>query len=103
MATSEASIFRCEGTPGQEIVPLTTDRLSIGRARENDLQIRDDAEVSRRHCRLLNTNGLYYIQDLHSCNGTIVDGAPIFYHRVYGGEEIRIGQTSLRFRLTPSA
>jgi pSer/pThr/pTyr-binding forkhead associated (FHA) protein len=101
MANSEASIFRCEGAPGQQIVPLTKDQLNIGRARGNDLQIRDDAEVSRRHCRLLNSDGLYYIQDLQSCNGTIVDGTPIFYHRVFGGEEIRIGQTSLRFRLTP--
>jgi pSer/pThr/pTyr-binding forkhead associated (FHA) protein len=102
MAHSEATIFRCEGTPAQQVFPLTKELLNIGRARENDLQIRDDAEVSRRHCRLLNANGLFFIQDLQSCNGTMVNGETVLYQRVYGGEEIRVGQTFLRFRITPT-
>ena len=48
----------------------TGDVLSIGRGRDNDIQIKNDSKVSRFHCRLFRRGGKFYIEDNKSSNGT---------------------------------
>jgi hypothetical protein len=88
-----------EGTPEEQIYPFTGDTLTIGRGRDNDIQIKNDSKVSRYHCKLFRRGANFYIEDNKSSNGTLVGGELITEHRLLGGEEIIIGETFFRFRI----
>jgi two-component system NtrC family sensor kinase len=67
----------------------------IGRSSEA-LPISDNT-VSRRHAELTPDKGVWWIRDLESHNGTIVNGAPIAERRrLSPGDEIRVGETVFR-------
>jgi diguanylate cyclase (GGDEF)-like protein len=55
---------------------MTTDAVVVGRAPQCDLRI-DDSSLSRQHCRIRKTNGVYFVEDLESRNGTQVNGMRI--------------------------
>lgn len=88
-----------EGTTDEQIYPFTNDNLTIGRGRENDIQIKNDSKVSRYHCKLFRRGNNFYIEDVKSSNGTLVNGDLITDRRLFGGEEIIIGETFFRFRI----
>lgn len=88
-----------EGTAEEQIYPFTGDVLTIGRGRDNDIQIKNDSKVSRFHCRLFKRSGNFYIEDNKSSNGTLVNGELITERRLFGGEEVIIGETFFRFRI----
>ncbi|NOY24607.1 MAG: FHA domain-containing protein [Oligoflexia bacterium] len=88
-----------EGTAEEQIYPFTGDVLTIGRGRDNDIQIKNDSKVSRFHCRLFRRTGNFYIEDNKSSNGTLVNGELITERRLFGGEEVIIGETFFRFRI----
>jgi len=73
--------------------------LSIGRGRNNDIQIKHDGKVSRYHCRIVFKSGQYLIEDNKSSNGTIVNGRAITRKKLEGGEAIVIGETNFTFHL----
>ncbi len=73
--------------------------LSIGRGRNNDIQIKHDGKVSRYHCRIVFKSGQYLIEDNKSSNGTIVNGRAITRKKLEGGETIVIGETNFTFHL----
>jgi len=50
--------------------------LKIGRSAENDIVL-EDSSVSQNHARLLQKNNGYYICDLKSTNGTLINDQPI--------------------------
>lgn len=74
------------------------DEALVGRsAAKADVVIGDDASVSGRHARLVNTPGGVLISDAGSTNGTIVNGVPLAGpRRLEHGDLVRIGQTELR-------
>lgn len=59
------------------------------------------ARVSRRHARIIVQNDQYLIEDLNSSNGTFVNGqvrlAPKQPHPLASGDEVRLGETRLKF------
>jgi len=63
-----------------------------------------EAKVSRRHARISLREGKYLIEDLGSTNGTFVNRgrrlAPGDRHPLKDGDEIIVGKTVLRFRVT---
>ena len=73
--------------------------FSIGRGRKNDLQISVDGEVSRNHAQITRNGDSFYVEDLGSTNGTLVNGRLVESARLFGGEEVQIGLTRLRFVL----
>jgi hypothetical protein len=97
--TRRALLLYQEGTPDEQIYPFSSDKLTIGRGRDNDIQIKNDSKVSRFHCRLFKRAGNFYIEDNKSSNGTLVNGELITERRLFGGEEIIIGETFFRFRI----
>lgn len=80
---------------GREIV-IPADGVRIGRSSRNDLSI-DDPALSRFHCRLFfkPDEGLW-LSDLGSANGTLVNGREVQEQRVRRGDEIVLGESSLR-------
>lgn len=67
----------------------------IGRSSEA-LPISDNT-VSRRHAELTPDKGVWWIRDLDSHNGTIVNGKAIDERRrLFPGDEIRVGETIFR-------
>ena len=88
-----------EGTAEEQIYPFTGEVLTIGRGRDNDIQIKNDSKVSRFHCKLFRRGNNFYIEDNKSSNGTLVNGELITERRLFGGEEVIIGETFFRFRI----
>ena len=98
-APRRALLLYQEGTAEEQIYPFTSDALTIGRGRENDIQIKNDSKVSRYHCKLFRRGNNFYIEDQKSSNGSLVNGELITDRRLFGGEEIIIGETFFRFRI----
>lgn len=65
-------VMRSGPTPGVTF-PLVGDQITIGRDSSNEVAI-NDAEVSRKHARMIFQGGKYVIEDLGSTNGTFVNG-----------------------------
>jgi len=70
---------------------LETPELYIGRDVQNDIVV-PEAEVSRRHARLIRNGDAYLLEDLGSTNGTFVNGrrliGPIL---LQPGDEVKLG------------
>jgi pSer/pThr/pTyr-binding forkhead associated (FHA) protein/tetratricopeptide (TPR) repeat protein len=58
------------------VVPLIRDELTIGRKEGNTIRL-TERNVSRRHARLIRSNGSITIEDLNSYNGIRVNGSRI--------------------------
>ncbi len=72
--------------------------IAIGRAADNDV-ILDDPQVSRHHCQLKLQHGAYGFVDLQSRNGSTVNGQRVEEIALADGDRIRVGNTSVEFRL----
>lgn len=72
---------------------------SIGRAPDCDLTIADDTEISARHALLIKDDKGFRIRDLHSTNGTWVNGVPVHNDfPIRDGDLVLLGRTELRFK-----
>jgi DNA-binding MarR family transcriptional regulator len=79
--------------------PLDSDRMTIGKAAENDVATPDDPTASRLHAVLERFAAGWCVTDLGSSNGTWLNGTRIWSaQRLRHGDEIRVGQTRLVFR-----
>jgi pSer/pThr/pTyr-binding forkhead associated (FHA) protein len=73
---------------------------TIGRTNGNDLII-SGRTVSRRHARLWFDNGRWYLEDLQSANGTLVNSARIFQPaQLNDGDIISFGDEVVMFNIT---
>ncbi len=71
----------------------------IGRSSES-LPLSDNT-VSRRHAELTPDDGMWYVRDLHSQNGTYVNGVRISERmRLKNGDQVRTGSTLFAFGQT---
>ena len=64
----------------------------LGRGSRADIQVQDP-EVSRKHCRIEELNGLLLIRDVGSTNGTFVNGHPVVETVLISGDRVSLGQT----------
>jgi serine phosphatase RsbU (regulator of sigma subunit) len=77
-------------------IPLEGDSLSLGRAHSNDLSFPEDASLSRRHVRLLCDERGWWVEDLGSKNGTLLNDARITSKQLLGhGDRIVAGQLTI--------
>jgi len=102
------------GSSAGKQFPLSDQDANIGRWDADggvfpdvDLDTDDpEAKVSRRHARISLRDGHYLIEDLGSTNGTFVNRghrlASGERHPLKDGDEIIVGKTFLRFRITKS-
>jgi dipeptidyl aminopeptidase/acylaminoacyl peptidase len=80
------------------IVALPNQMVTVGRAPENDVVVSDPA-TSGRHGRIEVRGGAFWISDLGSTNGTLVNGEPVIEKQLGHGDLIAIGQNTIRFTL----
>src|SRR5258708_37209474 len=83
-------------TRGKEYV-LSGDVIRVGKAEDNDLVLPEET-VSRVHLEILRDAKGYLLRDLHSTNGTFLDGAEIREAYIGAGSVITVGAVQLRFQ-----
>ncbi|HEV7830331.1 MAG TPA: FHA domain-containing protein [Pseudonocardiaceae bacterium] len=89
---------------GIELVPLETDRVTIGRNGSNNVLLTHDKAVSSLHAVLEPVGGGWCVQDLGSRNGTFVRGERILGMRALRhGDDLTVGRTKLVFRAVEPA
>ena len=70
--------------------------MTIGRTGENDITL-DEPYISRRHARLFLEGGSYFIEDLKSKIGVIVNGKKISKIQLKNGDKIRLSSVRITF------
>lgn len=81
--------------------PMTKPRLVLGRAGGGaDFEI-EDAEVSRWHCAIEVKEGMVWLKDLESTNGTYFEEERVRAAVLSHGSQFRIGSTTLELQITP--
>jgi pSer/pThr/pTyr-binding forkhead associated (FHA) protein len=80
------------------IVAVPSQMITVGRAPDNDLVVGDPA-TSGHHGRIDVRGGAFWISDLGSTNGTLVNGEPVIEKQLSDGDLISIGQSTIRFTL----
>ncbi len=81
------------------VVALPKEMVTVGRAPDNDVVVSDPA-TSGRHGRIEVRAGAFWISDLGSTNGTLVNGEPVIEKQLSDGDLIAIGQNTMRFTLS---
>jgi hypothetical protein len=70
--------------------------LSIGRSKESDVQIAD-RYASGLHARVFERGGRYFVEDMNSTNGTLLNGATLKGEaELIDGDSVQIGDTEFR-------
>lgn len=96
---SEARLVAISGSLAGETFYCDQESISIGRDSSNDIQLKDSS-VSRRHCVIRRENGQYWIMDLDSRNGTLVNGKLTAGETLLTeGSTLEIGKHKFLFRL----
>lgn len=98
--TTYGRVMVHEGRNASYEIELRQPVTVIGRGSDADLRLADQA-VSRRHAEIRVGGGEAVLNDLHSTNGTTVNGARITTTRLADGDEVRLGETLLIFHNAP--
>jgi FHA domain len=89
---------------GPELIPLTGQRVTVGKLRTCVVSLDQDPTVSRMHALLENFGSAWSIRDLGSRNGSYVNGERITEERLLrSGDELRLGTSRLIFWQTAHA
>jgi hypothetical protein len=83
------------GETGHDVA-LRGDRVIVGRLQGCDICLAD-ANVSRRHAELCLMDGDWFVADLDSTNGTMLNGEPVTRARLRDGDVVEIGVTRLTY------
>lgn len=70
--------------------------------RHGDIRLADDPHASRLHCTVENTGAVLRVVDLHSKNGTYINGQRIEQGSLAPGDELLVGETVLACRAMPA-
>jgi len=73
--------------------------LSIGRSKEADVRI-EDRYASSIHARVFSRDGRFYVEDMSSTNGTLLNGATLQGEaELIDGDSVQIGDTVFRLEV----
>jgi hypothetical protein len=74
--------------------------VSLGRSADADIRL-DDRYASGFHARVFNRGGSYFVEDLNSTNGTLLNSRELHGEaELTPGDVIRIGDTEFRFEVS---
>jgi hypothetical protein len=73
--------------------------LSVGRSKEADVRI-EDRYASSLHARVFSREGRFYVEDMNSTNGTLLNGATLQGEaELIDGDQVQIGDTVFRLEV----
>jgi hypothetical protein len=74
--------------------------LSIGRSKEADVRI-DDRYASSLHARVFSRDGRFFVEDMNSTNGTLLNGATLQGEaELIDRDTVQIGDTIFRLEVS---
>lgn len=88
-------ILSMDGLTLKEI-PLTKERITIGRKPHNDIQI-DNLAISGEHAAIVTILNDSFLEDLNSTNGTFVNGQQVQKHFLQTNDVIELGKYRLKY------
>jgi len=84
------------GRHAGKVFELKDKSIIIGREASADIQI-DDKAASREHAEIFKLGEMYFVRDLDSRNGTLVNGELIDEELLRAGDIIQIGETEFAY------
>jgi pSer/pThr/pTyr-binding forkhead associated (FHA) protein len=83
-----------------ERYPLSQSVSKIGRDKANNISLNNDSYISRHHAWVLFIKGNYFVEDLGSTNGTLLNGEVLSERKqIFPGDRIKFGRTELVFEV----
>ena len=79
---------------------LTSDQTNLGRGEECELRLPDE-NISRLHAVISLRSDGYWVSDLGSLNGVLVNGKKVESAYLIDGDRIKLGATTITFRRPP--
>ncbi len=86
---------------GGKPINITSDLVLVGRKHGLCDLILDKASVSKLHCLIVKTDGLLFVRDLGSTNGTKVNGQRVTRGALLPGDELAFASVKYRVHLGP--
>jgi pSer/pThr/pTyr-binding forkhead associated (FHA) protein len=95
---AEGELVIASGPDSGHTYRVSGPSIRIGRAPDNDLVLRDPA-TSGHHARVERRGTAFYVVDLGSTNGTLVNGEVVMERELKDGDSITIGQNAVTFAI----
>ena len=92
------------GADKGNVFTVEHDIAFVGRSRRNDLKL-TDPKVSGKHFKVFRIGGKFFVEDLKSTNGTLVNGQRLEAGEGFElreGDRMRLGRTLLRIEGLPA-
>ena len=86
---------------GNRPINLTKDVTIVGRKRDVCEILLDRTSVSKLHCLIVKTDGLLFVRDLGSTNGTKVNGQRVTRGALLPGDELSFANAKFRVHMGP--
>src|SRR5437660_4297851 len=91
-----ASLRILNGSLEGQDIELNPDPMTVGRASSCNIKI-GDAGVSSKHAKIWCEDGVFYLMDLGSTNGTFVNDRDVDREQLNDGDTITFGMTKAQF------
>lgn len=88
-------------TDGSEPIAITRNLTIVGRKKGLCDLVLDNSSISKVHCAVAKTDGLLFIRDLGSTNGTKVNGQRVSRGALLPGDELSFANIKFRVHLGP--
>ena len=94
-------IIQLPGLPSVEHI-VREDAITLGRMKGNTSAL-SDSSVSLSHAKITRVGNEFFLKDLNSTNGTMLNGQSITEARLREGDQLKFGEVIAYFRLEPLA
>jgi SARP family transcriptional regulator, regulator of embCAB operon len=81
----------------KETYELNLAVVKIGRSKDNDLAFPSEMTISGHHCEIVREGKNFYIRDLSSTNGVVVNKQKVASSLLSEADEIRLGDKIFTF------
>src|SRR5580704_14762670 len=92
-------IIQLPGLPPVEHI-LRDEMMTIGRKKGNTIAL-DDTSVSVSHAKITRKGVDFFLKDLNSTNGTMLNGQSINEARLRDGDQLKFGEVVAHYRAEP--
>lgn len=96
--SAKTAALVCSSEDGQkETYALKIPVTRIGRHAENDVSFPSERAISGRHCEIFLQDDAYFIRDLGSTNGVLLNGERVESGTLADGDKVKLGFKTFRF------